>query len=174
MSSSCFPPIASPTARILILGSLPGTLSLERNQYYAHPRNIFWPFMQQLMNIPATAPYQERTHLLQQKGIALWDVCATAHRPGSLDSRIAEATITPNDFATFLRAHPSITLIAFNGAKAEDIFRRRVLQGLPLTAQSIPRTTLPSTSPANARMKLEDKLHLWRTALLVTSPARQT
>jgi len=166
MSSSCFAPIAAPNATILILGSLPGTLSLERKQYYAHPRNNFWPFMQHLMNIPATAPYEERTHRLKQRGIALWDVCATADRPGSLDSRIAEATILTNDFAHFLATHPQLTLIAFNGAKAHQIFLRRVLPNLPLPARNIPRAVLPSTSPANASIPLARKLQLWQEALL--------
>jgi hypoxanthine-DNA glycosylase len=165
MSSSCFAPIAAPDARILILGSLPGTLSLERSQYYAHPRNNFWPIMHTLVGIPTDLPYEERLARLKQSGIALWDVCAEADRPGSLDTRIAETSIVANDFEAFLKTHPAIALIAFNGAKAHQIFERRVLPGLSLTAASIPRATLPSTSPANARIPLEQKLEVWRQAL---------
>jgi TDG/mug DNA glycosylase family protein len=166
MNSSCFAPIAAADAKILILGSLPGTLSLERSQYYAHPRNNFWPFMQTLFGIQSGLAYEERLHRLEENGIALWDVCAEAERPGSLDSRIGETTIVANDFEAFLKAHGSIGLIAFNGAKAHQIFERRVLPGLSLAAKSISRVTLPSSSPANARMPFEGKLRVWRQALM--------
>jgi hypothetical protein len=37
MLSFGFPPISSPSARVLVLGSPPGRLSLERGEYYANP-----------------------------------------------------------------------------------------------------------------------------------------
>ena len=155
MIASSFQPIATSTSKVLVLGSLPGQESLRRGEYYAHPRNAFWRIVEALFGIPATSDYRERTHRLMNAGIALWDVCAAAHRPGSLDSAIQGASVNPNDFATFFCAHPRVTLIAFNGAKAAELYRKHV--GL-----TMPRSiVLPSTSPANAGIPYSEKLERW-------------
>ena len=88
MLSQSFPPIADPDARLLILGSLPGQESLRQQQYYAHPRNAFWRVMEAVLGIPTDTPYPQRCQALMDAGIALWDVCASARRPGSLDGAI--------------------------------------------------------------------------------------
>ena len=160
-----FPPVASPRATVLILGSLPGKRSLERGEYYAQPRNAFWPMMGRLFGASPELPYAERLRRLTGQGIALWDVCASAHRPGSLDSAIRHSTIVPNDLATFLARHRRIALICFNGAKAENLYRRLVLPGLPAPARDIRTEPLPSTSPAHAAMRFEDKFRRWKAAL---------
>ena len=85
----CFPPIASPDARILILGSMPGRASLAAGQYYAHPRNAFWPIMGSLLDFDASRDYPARVDALKVAGIAVWDILDSCHRPGSLDSAIA-------------------------------------------------------------------------------------
>ena len=163
--SSGFPAIALSDARVLILGSLPGLVSLARGEYYAQPRNAFWRIMEALFAIPATAPYAQRAQQLVQNGIALWDVCAAASRVGSsLDAKINLASVVPNDFVAFFAAHPSIRLICFNGATSEKLYLRLVQPGLSSTAQSIPNRRLPSTSPAHA-ITPESKLQTWRTAL---------
>jgi hypoxanthine-DNA glycosylase len=100
-----------------------------------------------------------------QNGIALWDVCAAAQRPGSLDAAIVHSSVVPNDFAAFIEAHPDIGLICFNGGKAAELYRRRVLPGLPVTLRAIRTETLPSTSPAHAAMPFEEKLMRWTTVL---------
>jgi TDG/mug DNA glycosylase family protein len=160
-----FPPVATPRATVLILGSLPGKLSLERGEYYAQPRNAFWPMMGRLYGASPELPYAERLRRLTGQEIALWDVCASAHRPGSLDSAIRHSTIVPNDFTTFLAGHRRIALICFNGAKAESLYRRKVLPGLPAPARDIRRALLPSTSPAHAAMRFDEKLRRWKAAL---------
>jgi double-stranded uracil-DNA glycosylase len=159
--SNGFPPIADAHARVLILGSLPGQVSLRQQQYYAQPRNAFWAIMGRLFDAGPDVPYDERTRRLVKNQVALWDVCAAAHRPGSLDAAIRPASVVPNDFAAFIAAHPQIRLIAFNGAKAAELFRRIVLPGLPDALQALRYETLPSTSPAHASMTLEDKLARW-------------
>ncbi len=156
-----FPPIADAQARVLILGSLPGQASLRRQQYYAQPQNAFWKIMGRLFDAGPELPYDARARRLIAQGIALWDVCAAAQRPGSLDASIVHASVVPNAFAAFLASHPRIRLICFNGAKAAELYRRLVLPALPATAQAIDCETLPSTSPAHASMSFEDKLARW-------------
>lgn len=160
-----FPPIANAQARVLILGSLPGQMSLQRQQYYAHPHNAFWKVMGCLFGAGPELPYAERAQRLARSGIALWDVCAAAQRPGSLDTSILHSSVVPNDFAAFIEAHPDVGLICFNGGKAADLYRRLVLPGLPATARAIRTETLPSTSPAHAAMTFEEKLTRWARVL---------
>lgn len=149
-----FPYIASPNAKILILGTMPGVQSLEKQQYYGHPQNHFWKILFALFDTPFTTDYATRKNLLLDNRIALWDVLQACIRPGSLDSAIAEEI--PNDFAAFLTAHPHITHIYFNGQKAAHFFKRYV------TVDSRYRlTTLPSTSPAHASKAFEIKLNEW-------------
>jgi len=97
-----FEPIATPNARVLILGSMPGVASLEAGQYYAHPQNAFWRIMGELVGAGLEKPYDERARILKANGVALWDVLQSCIRPGSLDSDIRDEV--PNDFAAFFRS----------------------------------------------------------------------
>lgn len=154
-----FPPIANRDARLLILGSIPGVASLQAGQYYAHPRNQFWTILAELLNFAANSPYSERLEHLQQHGIAVWDVVKSCRRPGSLDAAIDKSTVVSNDFASFFAEYPGINRVYFNGASAEQTFRRLVLPKLPLPP---PLQRLPSTSPAHAAMSYQQKLAYWR------------
>jgi len=165
MHDKCFPPIADPHARVLILGSLPGQVSLQRQQYYALPQNAFWKIMERLFGAGPALPYEERVQRLVRNGIALWDVCAAAQRPGSLDASIVHSSVVPNDLASFIETHPGIGLICFNGGKAAELYRRLVLPGLPAAVRAIRYETLPSTSPAHAAMPFEEKLTRWAVVL---------
>ena len=158
----CFPPVAAPVARVLILGSMPGIRSLEAGQYYAHPRNLFWPIIEALFDIPVAWPYEARCEALAEKGIALWDVIGRCERDGSLDSAIRNQTLQPNDFTGFFTRHRKIRRVFFNGAKAEEVFRRRVLPTLDSLGKVLTLTKLPSTSPAYAALSFEQKLAAWR------------
>lgn len=155
-----FPPIAQADARVLILGSMPGKASLEANQYYAHPRNMFWPIMGELVGAFPALDYAERTRSLTANGIALWDVLKSCHRPGSLDADIDKSTMVANDFAAFFAAHPHINRVFFNGATAEQAFRRYVLPTIETKSLMLHR--LPSTSPAHAALSYHQKLESWR------------
>lgn len=165
MPDKCFPPIADAHVRVLILGSLPGQVSLQRQQYYAQPQNAFWKIMGRLFGAGPELPYEERVQRLVRNGIALWDVCAAAQRPGSLDASIVHSSVVPNDIASFIEAHPGVGLICFNGGKAAELYRRLVLPGLPATVCAIRYETLPSTSPAHAAMPFEEKLTRWAAIL---------
>lgn len=160
-----FPPVSAPDATRLILGSMPGKRSLAEHQYYAHPQNAFWRIMACLLGFDPAMPYAARCEALTKAGIALWDVLGECERHSSLDSDIVEASIQPNDFPRFFAAHPHINAVFFNGTKAEQSFARHVLPSLNEPSASIPRTRLPSTSPAHAGMRFEGKLALWRDAV---------
>lgn len=140
---------------------MPGKASLAANQYYAHPRNLFWSIMSSILGVPADAPYEMRCRALIRQRVALWDVLKTCTRSGSLDSDIVESSIVPNHFETFLSGHPAIATIFFNGAKAEQTYMRHVLPTLPERFSRIRLVRLPSTSPANASIPLEVKLQRW-------------
>lgn len=157
-----FPPIACADARVLVLGSLPGRMSLERQQYYAQPRNAFWRIVEALWGIPLALPYEERTRRLALERVALWDVCAAAVRAGSLDTAIVHHTVEPNDFASFLTRHPRIRGVYFNGTKSAELWLRLVAPCLPADLRTLPTQVLPSTSPAHQVLTFAAKLERWR------------
>ncbi len=154
-----FPPVVTPHSRILILGSMPGVVSLAAQEYYAHPRNHFWPLMAELLGFDRSLPYGERIGRLETAGVALWDVLQSCERKGSLDSNIEQASLATNDFNAFFDLHPAMNRVYFNGTAAEQIFRKRVLPGLRTRQLELIR--LPSTSPANAGVSYAQKLAMW-------------
>ena len=155
MKSFSFSPITSHNANILILGTMPGTKSLELNQYYGHKQNNFWKFMFTILKQDFSDDYQIRKSLLQKNNIALWDVLQFCDRVGSLDSAIKNEIA--NDFETFLEQHPNIKTILFNGQKAAAFFKKYVH-----LKKSYTLITLPSSSPANAGKSFESKLEEWK------------
>jgi double-stranded uracil-DNA glycosylase len=160
-----FAPIAAGRPRVLVLGSLPGRKSLEMRQYYAQPQNGFWRIMGEIFGAGPSLPYPERLERLIAKRVAVWDVLAAGERDGSLDSAIVPASIVVNDFSAFFARHMDIGLVCFNGAKAADLYRRRVLPALAPRFASLPSRVLPSTSPANASLPFVAKLASWSAAL---------
>jgi len=154
----CFPSIADAGATVLVLGSMPGAESLRAGQYYAHPRNAFWPIMGELFGAGPGLDYPERARVLKANGVALWDVLASCVRQGSLDSAIAEDAA--NDFAAFFLAHPGIGRVFFNGAMAEKCFHKAV-RHVP-ASRPLRFLRLPSTSPAHASLSYAQKLEAWR------------
>jgi double-stranded uracil-DNA glycosylase len=158
-----FPPIADARATRLILGSMPGAASLAANQYYAHRHNAFWRIMAAVNGVEPDAAYARRVQALQDARIALWDVLQSCERPGSLDASIVRASEVSNDFATFFATHPAITQVFFNGAAAATSFKRH--HAALLRDPNLRFQRLPSTSPAHASMRFEQKLAVWRHAL---------
>lgn len=160
-----FPPIADTHASLLILGSMPSIKSLEQQQYYAHPRNAFWPIMSALFNMDNELSYSQRCQHLITHHTAVWDVLKSCQRQGSLDVDIDSASMIINNFNSFLQHHPHIKKLVFNGGKAEQVFNQFVLPTLTEQQTTIPRLRLPSTSPAHARCSQNEKLDIWRQAL---------
>lgn len=157
-----FDPIIGPRPRCLVLGSMPGKASLDVGEYYAHPRNLFWPLMAELIGFSIELDYAERCHALMGAGIALWDVLQSCQRVSSLDSDIDPSTITINDIGSLLEQHKQIRLVAFNGALAEKQFYRHMKRAQFADRKLI---RLPSTSPANAAISRQEKLHHWQRIL---------
>ena len=159
-----FPPISRADAQILILGSMPSKESLRSQQYYAHPRNGLWPILGGLFKTQ-TPDWPAKVRLLHDKRIALWDVLQCCTRKGSLDSAIDMSSVVVNDFETLFCEHADITHVFFNGAKAEQMYRRHVLPALPQGPASLSLQRLPSTSPAHASLNFEQKKSAWRVIL---------
>ena len=152
-----FKPLLGREPQVLILGTMPSVQSLKTQQYYGHPRNAFWWIMSELCGFDFALPYKERVLNLLSNNIAVWDVIASCHRPGSLDSKIDQSTVTVNPLSDLCENTPSIKLIAFNGQAAEKLFTKFInkhdWQGNTII--------LPSTSPANAALSKEKKLTQW-------------
>lgn len=151
-------PAVSPATRLLLLGSFPGVASLQAQQYYAHPRNQFWPLLAALLGLDlARLPYPQRLAAITERGLGLWDIYAACQREGSLDSAIQAAEF--NDLAGLAGRLPGLRGIAHNGGESA--------RGLRFTASlGVPVFRLPSTSPANASWSFERKLAAWREAFL--------
>ena len=159
-----FAPVIGRDPRILILGSMPGVASLEAVQYYAHPRNAFWPIMAALFGIDVDSDYDTRIEQISNKPLALWDTLKGCERPGSLDSNIRRESVEVNDIPGLLEEHSSIVAVACNGATSANYFRKLVLPRMPDPAR-IDLLKMPSTSPANAGMRFAQKLDAWRRLL---------
>ena len=147
------PPVLSRDARVLILGSFPGEASLAAKQYYAHPRNHFWPLVAALIGAPLPSlPYRERLAILRAHGVGLWDTIVACERRGSLDGAIRNAERA--DVAHVRRAAPALALVCFNG--------RTAARALPIWREAGYATlALPSSSPAYTK-PIAEKLAAWR------------
>ncbi len=150
----CFPPVTRPDTRLLILGSLPGAVSLAQQRYYAHPQNQFWRLVGKVIGrdlVPLT--YDLRLEALLNAGIGLWDTVAAAIRKGSLDAdiRLHEAS----DLAGLAASLPKLRAVAFNGGTSARIGRRQLGD-----RDDLDLIDLPSSSPAYT-LPLADKAEAW-------------
>ena len=150
-----FPPIVDSRARVLVLGTLPGEESLRRQQYYAHPRNLFWPILFALFDAAPPADYPPKLDFALARRVALWDVCAVGEREASADATIRREV--PNAIDRLLDAHPLIRAVAFNGSGARRLHDRHFPR-----RPNLAYLAMPSTSPAHARLDFAAKLAQWR------------
>lgn len=151
---SSFAAVADDRTRLLVLGSLPGEMSLSAGEYYAHPRNHFWRLMGAVIGQDlAGAAYPDRLTRLLAAGVGLWDVIGSAERAGSLDTAIRRATANP--LPAFLATLPQLRAVAFNGGKAA-----RAGVGLIRPEAGLNLVSLPSSSPAYT-LPFEEKLARW-------------
>ena len=157
MICESFPPVAAPGARVLIVGSMPSVKSLADAQYYAHPRNAFWPILFTVFGRERTDDYEQKKRLIVENHLALWDAARSCEREGSLDSDMRK--IEFNDFAALFDRCPGIRVVLCNGGTAHRLFLKTGCAG----DRTVIR--LPSTSPAYT-MRFEKKLEMWREAIL--------
>jgi len=151
----CFPPVTRPDSRLLVLGSLPGAVSLAKQRYYAHPQNQFWRLIGTVIEHDLVSlPYEARLEALLDARVGLWDTVAAATREGSLDAdiRLHEAS----DLAALAVTLPELRAVGFNGATSARIGRKQ-LAG----ARGIALVDLPSSSPAYASLPFERKCEAW-------------
>ena len=151
----CFPPVTRPDTRLLVLGSLPGAVSLARQRYYAHPQNQFWRLIGAAIErdlVPLS--YEARLEALLDARVGLWDTVAAATRKGSLDAdiRLHEAS----DLAALAGTLPDLKAIAFNGGTSARIGRKQLGDAAGLFL-----VDLPSSSPAYASLSFEKKRDAW-------------
>jgi hypoxanthine-DNA glycosylase len=139
---------------LLVLGTLPGEESLRRLEYYAHPRNLFWPIVCGLFGGTPPEVYAEKLHFVLGQRIALWDVCESGARRASADATIKGEV--PNRIDALLLAHPGIRAVAFNGSGARRLYDRHFARRPELLYLA-----LPSTSPAYASLDFAAKIARW-------------
>lgn len=149
-----FTPYINSETKILVLGTMPGIASLEKQEYYAHPRNHFWKIMYTLLSeIPIDENFENKIKLLQNHHIGLWDVLENCERKGSLDVNIKNQK--ENDIESLLKKYPGIKKIVFNGKESHKYFFKKFGQ-----IKGITYYVMPSTSPANT-MSFDKKLEYW-------------
>ena len=156
MICESFEPVYASDAKVLIVGSMPGVKSLEDAQYYAHPRNAFWPILFSVFGAEFSRDYEVRKNLIRENHLALWDAAGVCEREGSLDSNMRD--IRYNDFASLYEYCPQIHTVLCNGGTAHSLFLKSGYAG----ARRVLR--LPSTSPAYT-MAYAEKLAAWKAAL---------
>lgn len=151
MRKRSFPPVVDQHTRLLVLGSLPGEASLAAQRYYAHPRNLFWTLMGEVLAEDLVGlDYDDRLRALLRHRVGLWDVVAEATRHGSLDSAIVDPH--ENDLLSLVRSLPDLRAVAFNGGTSARVGMRQ----LEPVAERLTLIRLPSSSPAYAgRMDLK-------------------
>ncbi len=155
-----FVPFVNAQTHTLILGTMPGIASLEKQEYYANKRNHFWTILFTILDhFPTTEVFEEKINILQENNIGLWDVLKTCERAGSLDVNIKNHEV--NDFNALFKKFPFITTIIFNGIESHKYFFKTFGE-----IKGITYYVMPSTSPANT-MSFENKLKLWSAAFKV-------
>ncbi|MCK9400914.1 MAG: DNA-deoxyinosine glycosylase [Bacteroidales bacterium] len=149
------PPVIDYNSRILILGTFPSEISLEKQQFYANPANKFWMILCSVINESYTLNYDQRIQLLKKHRIALWDVVESCLREGSGDNEIRFER--PNDLETLINQFPSLTHLLFNGTNPVRFFTKLGLDEGPMVL--VP--SLPSSSGLNTHLTLSEKIDRW-------------
>ena len=150
-------PIYDARSRVLVLGTMPSPKSREVGFYYGHPQNRFWRVMAELFDEPIATTNERRRDQMLRHHIALWDVLASCDIEGASDSSISDAVA--NDLSSIIDTAP-IEAVFCTGAKSAELYTR-----LCEPETGIPCVKLPSTSPANAAVKLHELVDSYSSLL---------
>lgn len=150
-----FSAVVDENTEILILGSLPGDVSIRKHQYYGHPGNDFWKLLGRAIgeNLQEM-DYKSRLETLKRHRIGLWDVYKAGNREGSEDAKIRDEVI--NRFSILKDLAPKLRLVIFNGKKSGEY--EPLLKKMGYNTK-----VLPSSSGANRRF-LEERETEWEIA----------
>ncbi|MDD2339297.1 MAG: DNA-deoxyinosine glycosylase [Methanosarcina sp.] len=155
MKKQGFPAVIDENTEILILGSLPGDVSIRKNQYYGHPGNDFWRLIGSIIGKDLQGMnYQNRLETLKRNKIGLWDVFKAGKRDGSEDAKIKDEEI--NQFSMLKEISPNLKLVLFNGKKSGEY--EPILKAMGYETK-----VLPSSSGANRR-SLKNRKAGWEAA----------
>lgn len=155
------PPFINGDSKILILGSLPSVKSRESGFFYGHKMNRFFPMLAKMFKEEVPITVEEKKELLMKHNIALYDVIYECDIIGSSDSSIKN--VVPIDIKVILKDYPNINTIILNGNLAASLFIKYLLNDV---SENIKIFYLPSTSPANAKMKLDDLVDAYKKAFI--------
>ncbi|MDE6475434.1 MAG: DNA-deoxyinosine glycosylase [Erysipelotrichaceae bacterium] len=151
-----FPPIIAKEPKIMILGSMPSVVSLQKQEYYGFKHNRFWKIMGHYFQKEFYS-YEEKVTLIKQNHIILWDVIQTCEREGSLDAQIKK--VKCNDIVSLWKRYPTLKAIICNGKKSYELYQKHCQE------IALPCIVLPSTSNANRTIKEEELKRQWFSAL---------
>ena len=151
-----FDPIISKEPKVMILGSMPSAVSLEKQEYYGYAHNRFWKIMSDVFEMPIST-YEENKQIIYSHHLLLWDVIGECEREGSLDSKIHNEKVNP--IQELLEKYPSIQFVICNGRKSYDLYQKH------FSHLSLSCVYLPSTSNANRSIKEDVLFEKWREVL---------
>lgn len=155
-----FEAVIDENSKVLILGTIPSVRSASEGFYYMHPQNRFWDVLGALFGCDLKgASKDEKIKILLQNRVALYDIIEECDILGSSDGHIRN--IVPADIPALIK-NSKIHKIFADGKKAFDTILRFYKELKPVTY------LLPSTSPANAKMRLKDLIEKWKTVLEAT------
>ena len=129
-----FGPLFDQHSKVLVLGSFPSVKSREKQFYYGHPQNRFWPLIARILSVPVPETIEEKRLLALSHGIALWDVIDSCEITGSADSSIKNPEVT--DLQLILEAAPIrqifVTAIGPHLLRSEELLLDQVTKLIPL------------------------------------------
>ncbi len=150
-------PLFDENSKILILGSFPSIKTREYGFFYGHPQNRFWKILEILFDEELSRDIKERKEFLLRHKIALYDSIYKCDIIGSSDASIKN--VVPSDLG-IIKESANIEKVFCNGGTSFKYYEKYHAKKLKIEAEK-----LPSTSPANARYRLEDLLEEWSMIL---------
>ena len=160
LPSRAFDPVVNADTRVLLLGSLPGRISLRESRYYAHPQNQLWRLMSGVTDIDLVSlDYAGRLDALVKTGVGLWDVIASAHRRGSLDSAIQSPEI--RDLVGLITTLPELRAVGFNGGTALRLGMKQLGEPAPIPIQALPSSSAAHTVGLPTKLNVWEEIRAW-------------